>query len=184
MNLGYTKEQLLSIINEHSPKLIGITVYSAGYKKAYELIDFLKDNSKFKIIVGGVHVSLVKDEVLKKSKADFACIREGEKVFVELYNCIVQKMNDLSRIDGLIWKNDNKMIITNKEKQLIQNLDELPFPDYSGFELERYFCFRDKRMGIITSRGCPFKCNFCCTWISMGRKFRGCLKIQINSTIG
>lgn len=52
------------------------------------------------------------------------------------------------------------------------DLDSLPFPAFEDFKLDEYLCFTDKRLPIVTSRGCPFRCIYCCTPLSMGHRFR------------
>ena len=54
----------------------------------------------------------------------------------------------------------------------LADLDSLPYPAFEDFELERYLCATDRRLPIITSRGCPFRCIYCCTPVSMGHAFR------------
>jgi len=75
------------------------------------------------------------------------------------------------KISALIWRQGSK-IIMNDKRTYINDLDSLPFPAFEDFELEKYLCYADKRLPIITSRGCPYKCNYCCTPLSMGKKFR------------
>jgi radical SAM superfamily enzyme YgiQ (UPF0313 family) len=63
-------------------------------------------------------------------------------------------------IEG-IWYKENGKIIKNKNRLLIENLDELPFPDFDDFELEKYFPLNHFHLPIMGSRGCPYDCTFC-----------------------
>jgi radical SAM superfamily enzyme YgiQ (UPF0313 family) len=48
------------------------------------------------------------------------------------------------------------------EVEDVTNLDDIPWPDYEGFGIEEYHKRHKTRyMGILTARGCPFKCTFC-----------------------
>lgn len=171
MNLGYKNEDILNFINDLKPNLICITLYSANYKSVYSFIEFLKLNSQVLIVVGGPHVSIVRQEVLEESLSDYAILGEGEIPLPRLVFEINQPIPEFEKIEGLIWKDGGK-IISNAPCAYISDLDSLPYPDFDSFEIEKYLCSSDMRLPIITSRGCPFHCNYCCTWLSMGHGFR------------
>jgi radical SAM superfamily enzyme YgiQ (UPF0313 family) len=170
MNLGYSQLHALECIKAYKPDMICTTAYSFGHQKVFDLIDFIRPYYDGKIVIGGPHVSITGREVLEKSHADFAVMGEGEYTLVELIGSLYETQN-LENIRGLIW-HKNSGVIVNEKRPYIQNLDSLPFPAYEDFELEKYVCYTDRRLPIITSRGCPYQCTFCCTRLSMGNKFR------------
>ena len=90
------------------------------------------------VVLGGCHVSSVMSEVLKKTEADMAAYGEAEQTVLDL--CLGK---DLKKIKGLIYVEGNK-IITNPAREPVQDLDQLPFPDYEQFELEKYNLTIDK----------------------------------------
>jgi len=171
MNIGYQKEDILTFIRDLNPRLICITLYSANYKKVYSLIEFLKTHTQVSILLGGPHVSIVRQEVLQESLSDFAILGEGEIPLPRLVSEMKKTIPEFEKIDGLIWK-DGEKIISNEPCAYISDLDSLPFPDFDSFEIDKYLGSYDMRLPIISSRGCPFRCNYCCTWLSMGRGFR------------
>ena len=74
---------------------------------------------------------------------------------------------------------------TYETAEYIENLDELPFPDWELLNMNKYLeggKTRRKQFGriedksymasIFTSRGCPFKCTFCSSHTIHGRKMR------------
>jgi radical SAM superfamily enzyme YgiQ (UPF0313 family) len=170
MNLGYSRLHALEYVKAYKPDVICTTTYSYGYKKVYDLIDFIRPHYSGKIVIGGPHVSITGKEVLEKSSADFAIMGEGEYTLLELIQSLYETRS-FEKIKGLIWR-ENSEVVTNEKRPYIQDLDSLPFPAYEDFELEKYLCHIDRRLPIITSRGCPYQCNFCCTRLSMGNKFR------------
>jgi len=165
-------DELKNIVSEFKPDLVGIRLLSVNFDYFNELIKLIPKDSK--IIVGGPHVNLDPLRVLEIEKVDFIALNEGEETLLELATSMIEK-KELFSIKGLGYKKDGKSII-NERREFIQNLDDLPFPDYSLIDLERYSKFLSygytfRKQGIIlSSRGCPFNCNYCFNFT--GRKFR------------
>lgn len=96
---------------------------------------------------------------------DFVVIGEGELTLKELINKLYKNENDFESIDGLAFRKDGKTTRTSP-RQILKELDTLPMPawdlininDYKDIWLpnKKYFS-----LNIATTRGCPFKCNWC-----------------------
>ncbi|MDD5729292.1 MAG: radical SAM protein, partial [Victivallales bacterium] len=168
---NYTKNGQLPF-SEFKPTLIGVTIFSYCYSLAFELILKIEKCTDIPIVAGGAHVSAVGAKMLTDSKVDFAVKQEGEFTLLELLKEYVKGSRDFSGINGLIWRDSKGMIIENPNRKFIEDLDALPFPDYESFGIERYVCFKQKTLPLITSRGCPFGCNYCSVRLSMGQRFR------------
>lgn len=167
MRLGYTNEEALEIIDSYQPDFIGITLYSFGLDRSVETVTKIKEHSSsYKVIIGGPHVAALKAKSLEQMPADFGVLAEGEYVMLEL--C---QGKTPANILGLIWR-DGGNIVQNPDRPFDPNLDEIPYPDFEGFELERYLGYSERHLPIITSRGCPYQCVFCSIRLSMGLKFR------------
>jgi len=174
MCLGYTYLQVLEFIKQYKPNLICITCFSSGHDKVYTLIEKIRNarfSSNLPIVMGGPHSSAIRSKILEETRADFAVVGEGEHAIIELIKELRGSNPCFENIKGLIW-NQNSQIIENKERPYIQELDKLPFPAYDDFEIERYICHDDRRLPIVTSRGCPYQCNYCSVRLSMGNCFR------------
>jgi radical SAM superfamily enzyme YgiQ (UPF0313 family) len=154
MNLGYKFKHLQKKIDTFKPDLIGMSLLTLEYKKFYELISMVKTkNPRIKIVVGGPHVTILKEQVVKDCAAiDYAVLYEGEETLVELCKGEVSEEN----IKGLMSRN-NGYISYPGDREFIMNLDILPFPRYGKFELKKYI----PEVEIYSSRGCPHKCIFC-----------------------
>lgn len=159
------------VISLEKPDIVGITIFSYCYQQAYSLIDKIKSHYSAPVIVGGPHVSATKSLILKETKADFALIGEGELSLLEFLNNFSGGKKTYSKVPGLIWR-QGKKILENTQGELIKNLSILPFPDYSAFKFEKYPCFKNKTLPLLTSRGCPYGCSYCSVRLSMGRGFR------------
>lgn len=169
--LEQEEQKLFQKIQEFQPQIIGVTMFSYCYVQAYQTIVKLKKRYKIPLIVGGPHVSATKSSVLEETKADFAMMGEGEESFLIFLKEFVKKKPNFSQVPGLIWRRGPK-IIENPPSSLIKDLDNLPFPDYGAFHLEKYSCFQTKTLPLLTSRGCPYGCTYCSVRLSMGRGFR------------
>lgn len=170
MRIGYGFGQLFKTIDKFRPDVVGVTSYSYLYKKAYEVVDKVKSYGDHIVILGGPHVSALRGKVLEDTQADFAAKGESEYTLLELCEAISTEGN-YKEIKGLIWRDKNS-ITENVDRPFIQDLDSLPFPAYEDFELEKYGCYSERRLPIITSRGCPYQCIFCAVKMCMGNRFR------------
>jgi radical SAM superfamily enzyme YgiQ (UPF0313 family) len=151
-------------IESFKPGLIGLSTASIGYKMSYEIINTIKKKyPNIPLAIGGSYASTVHTKVLEDTKADYAVYGEGEQTFLDLAKGISP-----SKIRGLIWR-DNGEIVMNSPYPLVQDLDGMPFPKYEKFELNKML---EKRIPIVSSRGCPNRCTFCSIQLVMGYPFR------------
>jgi len=155
------------ILNElkKDPILIGITSMTGaqiGY--SLEISRFIKSVDKeLKIVWGGVHASLLPYQTIKNPCIDIVVVGEGDVTLVELVKAIEKKKN-LKNVKGIIFKEDKKVITTSPRDFV--DLNKLPDLPYELVELKRYSelsfdNIKDRSMPLVTSRGCPFRCNFC-----------------------
>lgn len=150
------KTYLVEIIKKETPDLIGMSVLSFNYLQAIEIAKFIKEKFNIKIIFGGVHVILSPEEVIENEEVDFICTGEGEEVLKEM----LDKKLDCKNVKG-VWYKKGGEIIKNQKRKLIENLDKLPFPDWSDFDLKKYFLISGDNLPIMGSRGCPYQCTYC-----------------------
>ena len=147
---------LLKKIKEEKPDLIGFSVLSFNYLQALKMVKLVKKHFDVKIIFGGVHCILSPEEVIKNKEIDMVCIGEGEKTIKE----ILDNSLDCKKVEGVWYKKDEE-VIKNKQRKLTENLDELGFPEWDNFDLEKYFLINDNHLPIMASRGCPYDCTYC-----------------------
>lgn len=150
------KEYLFEKIKKEKPDLIGFSVLSFNYLQALKIAKFIKKNFKIKTIFGGVHCILSPEEVIENEEVDIVCVGEGEDVLKNL----MDKKLSCEKVKG-IWYKEKGNLLKNNSLKLIENLDELPFPDWSDFDLEKYFLINNNHLPIMGSRGCPYNCTYC-----------------------
>lgn len=164
LGLGYDMPYLLGRIADFQPDAVAISMMTYKYTHLYSVLDQIKDaNPDVKIIAGGPHLTAWKARVLKQCPSiDFGVYREGEFTLQEL-----SRGEELPTIKGLVYRKDGQ-IVFNGERELIADLDSIPFPRYEHFELEKY----KPSIQINSSRGCPYQCIFCQSCSVLGKKWR------------
>jgi anaerobic magnesium-protoporphyrin IX monomethyl ester cyclase len=164
MRIGYTWRYLCKKALTFKPDLIGFSMITVGYKTAYKIISDLKQLLPYsKIVVGGHHVTILKEKVLEECRdIDFGVVADGERTIVELCK------NDMpyEDIKGLILRQNKKIVFTG-ERPPVENLDEYAFPRYINFNMKDY----SRQIPVQSSRGCVYQCTFCPNKL-IGRKFR------------
>lgn len=164
MRFGYDDNYVLDFVKKYKPDYFATTTVTQGHGDAHNLIVQVKKlDSSIKVLVGGPHTSVTVKDTLNETGADIAVIKEGEITLKEILNGV-----PLENINGIAYKKGEEFFV-NPERAFMENLDELPVPAYDLFELDKYM---DRKLPIVTSRGCPHRCIFCSIFLTMGRKFR------------
>ncbi|RLF37404.1 MAG: hypothetical protein DRM99_00425 [Thermoplasmata archaeon] len=157
------------------PDAIVIEVATPSFDYDIETFRQIKARMKDVILVMiGTHGSIKYEEIMEKYPfVDYIVRGEFDYTVPELFDAI-NKKKKLSSVDGLVYK-EKKILKVNKDRNLIMNLDELPYPARDVFKIEHYQqgWYMRKTGLLITSRGCPSRCTFC-VWpeILYGHKFR------------
>ncbi len=123
---------------------------------------------------GGVHATIMPEDVLRESYVDFVIVNEGELTAQEFTHQL-SNGRDWAAVRGLAWKDAQGQPVVNPERPFIQNLDDfrprwdiLPNVDAYMLQSGPY----DRAIPVYISRGCPFRCAFCYNEIVMKRTWR------------
>jgi len=168
------------IVREWKPGLLGISSATPNFFNAIKIAGLTKRiNSNITVVIGGIHVSALPEYVLKKSKdIDIVVIGEGDYTMLEICQAVRDGADPGSyqRINGIAYR-DGDTIKRTGTRQFIQDIDTLPYPARDLINLDLFFpnlfnIRRRRSAGMITSRGCPFKCYFCASHVTMGARYR------------
>lgn len=151
-------DAIMQKIQEFKPELIGISCnYSPLNNISLILAQKAKElNSDIIVVLGGNHATASYQYLLKKGmkNIDYIVRGQGEKILLNLINALNSKMKTDEVKGTAYWSNGQ--IITTANEEILNDLDELPLPAYHLLDMKQY-----DRYNIISSRGCPYNCNYC-----------------------
>lgn len=152
--------------------LVGISALTNLAPRAYEIVDKAKEiaekiGRKIFVVMGGPHPSFLPEEALDHG-VDFVVRHEGEQTFQDLLGYLQgTRSKGIEEIEGLsYWDGEEKR--HNPDRPFIEDLDQIPLPDFSLIEGAGRINF----IPLQTSRGCPHDCEFCSVVQMFGRQVR------------
>ena len=159
----YNDSDLRNVFRKYKGELraVGLTSVTTTFNQISRVAQISKEElSDIPVIVGGPHARLLPDDIINIPAVDIVFTGESELSILEYANC-----RNLSQIKGIYYK-DNGNVQRNPPAICIQNLDEVPFPDYDLFNISDYHSTKGIAKHhpvsyVITSRGCPYNCTFC-----------------------
>ncbi|MGB3975999.1 MAG: radical SAM protein [bacterium] len=160
--LEMTTEKALKTIIDDEPDLVVLETSTPSIYVDLEFTEHLSEKLDVPIVFSGPHATALPDEVLSKSNALAVLRGEYDETIVDLVSTL-ESHRDLSGVSGLSWRS-NGTIKNNPDRPLIQNLDDLPYPERDSLLMEKYTdpaCKKFPNVSILTSRGCPHSCVFC-----------------------
>ncbi len=155
----------------HDFDLVGISVDTMRYPVALKIAEAAK-RDKRTVVAGGQHVTFFDSETLSTGLFDFIVRGEGELTMLDLVKHL-EEGNSFEEIKGISFLREGEVIRT-PARPLIQDLDSLPYPARELLPLHRYTTKLSGRFlaAALTSRGCPFNCEFCACSQFFGRTWR------------
>lgn len=155
-NQANAETKLLEEVENFSPEMIGFQVFSMVRTSTFSIIEKIY-NKKIKIILGGIHPTIMYEQILEKYPYIVISLGEGEFTLAELADRFERNM-DIDDVQGIAYVNSTLEIVKTVPRPLLKDLDVLPFPKH-----ETYFDASPERTvaHVISSRGCPFRCTFC-----------------------
>lgn len=153
--------ELAKKLDEFSPDYVGITCTTPLVQNVRNMASVAKQhNADTVVVVGGAHPSSLPESTMAGSDIDIVCVGEGDFTITEIVGGA-----DLSSIRGIHYMKDG-VPVANPSRELIADLDRLPMPVWSLFDLSRYrtprLTCRANPVGTLeTSRGCVYGCTYC-----------------------
>ncbi|MBI4688601.1 MAG: cobalamin B12-binding domain-containing protein [Nitrospirae bacterium] len=172
---------IVSDIKSFNPDLIGFGFLTVAYQRALTLNNMLKKEfSSVPFGCGGVHPTVKPAETMNEFDADFIVLGEGEQTILEVCEKL-EKKESLAGVNGIIYRDrESGKIVENGRREMIPDLDTLPFPARHLLDMTPYLkppgiirgYATKNQTTIMTGRGCPFRCIYCGSHTIFGRKTR------------
>lgn len=171
--LQYSEEQALEQIDFSPFDLVGISAYATQYKYLKNFSSaFRKRYPGTPIICGGPGPTFSHEMILKNTGVDVCLIGEGEITIIDL----LKNFADLERVKGIAYRKNGR-IVCNANREPIENLDSLIFPNRGLYDFEKILSTANdvrasndmpglknkprRSADIIAGRGCPYQCHYC-----------------------
>jgi anaerobic magnesium-protoporphyrin IX monomethyl ester cyclase len=155
------------LLVEFQPGIVGISATTLSFKNGLNIARTVKQSSPESLVcMGGPHVTVSYQEVLRSSFVDAVVRSEGELSFLELSRAVAGGASPPFIVRGIVSRtgNDNTVSMV---RERIDDLDLLPFPARHLMPLQLY----KTPVTVLTSRGCPFACSFCASPVVLGKNY-------------
>lgn len=170
-----TPDDVWAEVREWGAGMIAFSCLTQQYTAAVELVRDLRARAERDgvelppVVVGGVHPTMVPVEVMADGVWDHVGVGECEDALCELVRRTEggETPDDVSNF--LSWKDgvrptDREPVpddwVHNRVGEF-PDLETLPIPDYELFDTERITANKHGWFGLMTSRGCPYRCTYC-----------------------
>lgn len=165
----YTNDQLTDHLQTNDYDLICCGFLAARFKETImglaETVNASKKGAW--LVLGGHGPSPIADYILRITGADVVAIGEAERTITELAKCKVER-GDLTKVKGIAYR-EGETIFVNERNKPVRDLDEIPFPAWDLFPMDKYStCLKfpgmspsDRAFPVLSNRGCINRCNFC-----------------------
>lgn len=152
--------EIEEVLKDYKPDLVGITAMTTKFGSVLKTAEIVKRyDPNIRVVAGGPHSTFLSDQTLESENIDIVVRGEGETTFLNLVNSLETK-NGFQELDGISFR-QNGDVLHNPPQEFIPVLDALPFPARDALMHPHNYTTEDMG-GIITSRGCPFSCSYCC----------------------
>jgi radical SAM superfamily enzyme YgiQ (UPF0313 family) len=154
-----SSEEIIDHIRETGPGLVGFSVMSQQYEWVVEKSKAIREALPELVqVIGGVHCTMVPDEVHKSRLFDYVCVGEGDWALPELMDELEKGERPHHLSNYRSWMGN--VPVANPVAPF-PDLEQLPPLDYNVFDMNAVMKETRGWMGILTSRGCPYKCTYC-----------------------
>ncbi|MHA2305802.1 MAG: B12-binding domain-containing radical SAM protein, partial [Candidatus Hodarchaeales archaeon] len=172
--LNFSPADYRRYLKRYSPDFLGIQTLTPNFQDALLAAQIAKEEKVPIVALGGYHPSAMPNENLELSKGNVDVIFRGEAEYTILkFLANTESGKDWKENLGISYL-ENGQVKNNPPAPLIQDLDLLPLPARHLLPMDKYRIFGSSfpATSVLTSRGCPYKCDFCSVSAFYGSKWR------------
>lgn len=170
-----SREEVLQTIREWRPGLVGFSCLTQQYRSGLELARWLRREAEAAgeplppLAVGGIHPTMVPSEVMADGAWDHVGVGECEDALLELVRRLEAGERPSDVRNFLSWKAGGRPAREPRSSadwvhnpvRPFPDFAALPRPDYELFDTQRILDQKQGWFGLMTSRGCPYRCTYC-----------------------
>ena len=155
------KEEFIAKVRSFGASLAGFSVRTTAVPFLREFAAWMKaELPGLPITCGGYHPTLAPAEVLAVDGVDSVVIGEGEYAMRDMCDALREGLVRTD-IESVWYKNADGSFLKNPVRPMVEDLDELPFPDLDLFDYKNLRTGRINTAMAMVSRGCLFSCTYC-----------------------
>ncbi len=164
-NLDTCLWRLEEQIREFKPEIIGVSFFSVHFVEVQRTVRTIRGACRRHglaplLVAGGIHATVEPQNTIEQLGFDYCCVGEGERPLRRLADG-----DSPDTIPGIVGPGQTEMA----PAEVVQDLDELPFPDWSLCDYRFYAhpswarlkVRQTSSLDVMLGRGCAFRCNFC-----------------------
>ncbi len=154
-NQPESDDTIVEKIRKINPNIIGFSIKTATYNESSRLAKLLKSRyPNIPIIAGGAHVGIAYEDLDEISWLNYFLIGEGEKI-LPVFCKLLMNRESIPRCLNQLEPDPQQQRVS-----LVEDLDNLPLPDYRLFPTTIIDAVR-RSYPLVTSRGCIYACTYC-----------------------
>ena len=154
------EKEFVRLVGEQKPDLVAFSFVSNMLPQVEEFSAWVSQ-MRIPTLHGGIHPTVAPDDCLAMEGVSAICRGEGEGAIVDFCKAMAagKRPKDIPNI----WMKENGRIFKNPCRDLVENLDTLPYPDYDLFNYEKLEEGLVHKIFVTQgSRGCLYQCTYCC----------------------
>lgn len=158
--LGLTINDVLRIIKDSKPRIIGLSIMSLTLRSSYELVRAIEAACPDAVVAaGGAHIN-ADPGIVRYLDVPYGFIGECEHEFLAFCTAVLGGKEPPLTPNLVVHRHGQ---VTAGERKITEDLDALPRPALDLLPVERYYSpsTHQKTLSFITSRGCPYDCIYC-----------------------
>ena len=155
-DLGYPLDlaRIKRDVERIDPDVIGFSVLTNQYKYALEIAAHGRTFFDGPVVFGGIHPTMDPHTVLREPAIDSICVGEGEEAFLEAIMA-----GSPRGVRNMGYREGDRTVV--EPLRPYTDLSLLPPKDYEIFDFQQMIDAKDGWVGLLTGRGCPFRCTYC-----------------------
>ncbi len=166
--LGLSPDEIVARIDADT-QAIGVTnMWSYSWPIVREMLQKIRAKfPKLPIVCGGEHFTATTELSMAQAPIDYIVRGEGEETAVAVFRALELGL-DTSVIPGIAYRDKDNVVVVNKSRDRIKNIDELPRPAWDLFKVRAYDEHKfvagihyGLTVPILATRGCPYQCTYC-----------------------